>query len=261
MAALRIPKAFLGYEEGVGSKATLAAEDVRFARTIQRVQKILTSELAKIAIVHLYTQGFEDAELLNFELELQNPSVIFDQEKLELMSQKIDLATSAKDARLFSNQWIYENVFELNIDEMKDLNLQLLEDTKNKFRLDQIEMEGNDPAKSGQKSDEEGVPPQARRGEWGGSERDLGRNEEYHWGRDKLGKDGSNPFKPKSKEDPNKGKFKGGSPLAISKGSTAVSKNSYNSILDGLKKIYGKRNGKDTSLLNEKIIIDEENTE
>ena len=61
MAALKIPKAFLGYEEGVGSKATLAAEDVRFARTISRLQKIVCAELEKVAIVHLYTQGFEDA--------------------------------------------------------------------------------------------------------------------------------------------------------------------------------------------------------
>ena len=67
-AALKIPKAYLGYDENVNGKATLAAEDVRFARTIERIQKIVCAELEKIAIVHLYTQGFEDAELINFEL-------------------------------------------------------------------------------------------------------------------------------------------------------------------------------------------------
>ena len=91
-ASLRIPKAFLGYEEGIGSKATLAAEDVRFARTIERIQKITIAELEKIAIVHLYTQGFEDAELLNFDLVLQNPSMIHEQEKLELMRQQLEIA-------------------------------------------------------------------------------------------------------------------------------------------------------------------------
>ena len=260
MAALRIPKAFIGYEDGVGSKATLAAEDVRFARTIQRIQKIVVSELSKIAYVHLYTQGFEDVELLNFELDLQNPSVIFDQEKLEMLSQRIDLATSARDARLFSNQWIYENVFELGINEMRSMNLQILEDTKHKFRLDQIESEGNDPAKSGEKASdgEEPSAPMARKDEWGGSEKDLGRNDEYHWGRDKIGKDSHNPFKSKSKSDSTKGKFKGGSPMALNKGSTAVSKNSYNSILDDLRKKYGK-NINDQGLLNESSLIDEEN--
>ena len=63
MAALRIPKAFLGYEEGLsGGKATLAAEDVRFARTIERLQKLVVSELVKIGIVHLYSQGFETSD-------------------------------------------------------------------------------------------------------------------------------------------------------------------------------------------------------
>jgi hypothetical protein len=66
LSALRIPKAFLGFEENVGSKATLAAEDVRFARTIERIQRIAVSELTKIAIVHLYAQGYQDSDLINF---------------------------------------------------------------------------------------------------------------------------------------------------------------------------------------------------
>ena len=68
LSSLRIPKAFLGFEENVGSKATLAAEDVRFARTIERIQRISISELTKIAIVHLYAQGYTDSDLINFEL-------------------------------------------------------------------------------------------------------------------------------------------------------------------------------------------------
>ena len=60
MLLLKIPKAFLGYEENVEGKATLAAEDIRFARTIDRIQRILLSELNKIALVHLYTQGYTD---------------------------------------------------------------------------------------------------------------------------------------------------------------------------------------------------------
>jgi len=76
LASLRVPKAFLGYEEGIEGKATLAAEDVRFARTIERLQRIIVSELQKIAIVHLYAQGFRDQELVNFDLTLTNPSTI-----------------------------------------------------------------------------------------------------------------------------------------------------------------------------------------
>ncbi len=76
LAALKIPKAFLGYEEDLSGKATLASEDVRFAKTVNRVQRILISELNKIAMVHLYAQGYKDASLVDFTLELTNPSVM-----------------------------------------------------------------------------------------------------------------------------------------------------------------------------------------
>jgi hypothetical protein len=63
LAALKVPKAFIGYEEGVEGKATLAQQDIRFARSVERIQKIVLSELTKIAIVHLYSQGYEDEDL------------------------------------------------------------------------------------------------------------------------------------------------------------------------------------------------------
>ena len=122
MASLRIPKAFLGYEEGLaGGKATLAAEDVRFARTIERLQKIVVSELTKIGIVHLYSQGFNDSDLINFDLELQNPSLIHEQEKMEHMNQQLELAEKAMDVKLFSRKWIYDNIFDLSDEEMADV--------------------------------------------------------------------------------------------------------------------------------------------
>ena len=130
LAALHIPKAFLGYEESLGSKATLAAEDVRFARTIERVQRILVSELTKVAVVHLYSQGYTDAELVNFELNLTSPSTIYEQEKIELWSNKINLARDMKDNQMMSTEWIYKHIFN--------------------FSDDQIEQEGNDPADSGE---------------------------------------------------------------------------------------------------------------
>jgi len=65
-------------------KATLASEDVRFARTIGRIQRVIVSELEKIAVVHLYSQGYRDESLVNFKLELTNPSTIFEKEKIEV---------------------------------------------------------------------------------------------------------------------------------------------------------------------------------
>ena len=150
LAALHVPKAFLGYEEGLGSKATLAAEDVRFARTIERVQRILVSELTKIAVVHLYSQGYTDAELVNFELNLTNPSTIYEQEKIELWGNKVNLARDMKDNNMMSTEWIYKNIFNFSDDQISQMDNELVHDQKTKFRFEQIEQEGNDPKDSGE---------------------------------------------------------------------------------------------------------------
>ena len=150
LAALHVPKAFLGYEESLGSKATLAAEDVRFARTIERIQRIVVSELTKIAVVHLYSQGYTDAELVNFELNLTNPSTIYEQEKIELWSNKVNLARDIKDNQMMSTEWIYKNIFNFSDDQIEKMDEGLVQDQKQKFRFEQISVEGNDPAQSGE---------------------------------------------------------------------------------------------------------------
>ena len=149
-SALKIPKAFLGYDEGVEGKATLAAEDVRFARTIERIQKIFVSELTKIAIVHLFSQGFKDEDLVGFELSLTNPSLIYEKQKVETLNEKITLATSMKESNLFSERWIYENIFGLSQDEWTAEQEQVILDLKEGFRREQIKGEGNDPRKTNQ---------------------------------------------------------------------------------------------------------------
>ncbi|MDA7492373.1 portal protein [bacterium] len=148
-AALKIPKAYFGYEGDLSGKATLAAEDIRFARTVERIQKILESELTKIALVHLYTQGFTGESLTNFEIKLTNPSVIYEQEKVALLKEKIDLANQMKDSKLFSSDYIYENIFDMSEDQYNEMRELVREDGKRVFRMGQIEAEGNDPAKSG----------------------------------------------------------------------------------------------------------------
>lgn len=147
-AALKIPKAFLGYDEGVEGKATLAAEDVRFARTIERIQKIFISELTKIAIIHLYAQGFRDEDLIGFSLELNNPSLIYEKQQLESLTTKVELAGKLRESQLFSEQWIYENIFGMTEYEWKSQQDNVIEDLKTQFRRKQIADEGNDPKKT-----------------------------------------------------------------------------------------------------------------
>jgi hypothetical protein len=149
MAALKIPKPYLGYEEGIEGKSTLASMDVRFARTVERVQRIIESELTKIALVHLYSQGFTDDKLVDFSLELTTPSIIYEQEKTELYSTKIDAAQKMLDAKVMSKDWVYENLFGLSPDQYNKEKELMVKDAQHNFRVSQIESEGNDPSESG----------------------------------------------------------------------------------------------------------------
>ena len=148
-AALRVPKAFLGYDEKLQGKATLAAEDIRFGRTVEKLQRIIVSELYKIAFVHLYSQGYKNEGLTNFELSLTTPSIIYDQERVALLKEKVDLVNSMAESGLFSSDWIYENIFHLSADQYDEMRNLVIQDRKRKFRLSQIENEGNDPLETG----------------------------------------------------------------------------------------------------------------
>ena len=150
LGSLKIPKAYLGYEEDTTGKATLASQDFRFARTIERVQRIISSELYKIAVVHLYAQGFTDEDLVDFSLSLTAPSSVYEKEKIELWTSKVALAGEMIDKKLFSRPWIYENLFNVTEGDYLAEQNKLVEDAKAMFRLEQIKTEGNDPVKTGQ---------------------------------------------------------------------------------------------------------------
>ena len=254
MAALKVPKAFLGYEEGVGSKATLAAEDVRFSRTIERIQKLLCAELEKIAIIHLYTQGIEDADLINFELELTNPSMIHEQEKLELLNQQVDISNNILENKLLSRKWIWDNIFDFDTHEQKEMFGEMVEDQKQKFRFTQIEDEGNDPVESGKTAEDEEELEMARKEMWGGDRRTGDGEKEYDTGAKSKDLKDATKYE---KERYGKRNFKHKSPLHPGKGATLVR---AEGLIDQLKKQYGKID-KNQSILSENTLIDEENNE
>ena len=135
-AALKIPKAYLGYDEDIGAKATLAQEDIRFSRTIQRIQKTIISELNKVAMIHLYTHGYSEEDLMQFELKLSNPSSIAQQQKLELIRTKFEISGSAPEG-LLDREWIRKNILDLNDDE-----IERIERGKEKDKLRDMELEG-----------------------------------------------------------------------------------------------------------------------
>ena len=193
-AALKIPRAYLGYEENVNGKATLAAEDVRFARTIERIQRTVISELSKIAIVHLYSQGITDSEMTNFELQLVNPSTIYEQEKVNLWSEKIRLAQDIQGLNMLSKDWVYQNIFKLSGGEQDEERVRMLDDLKDRFRFRSIEDEGSDPAQEDEEPDDieeqiENIKQEIK--DKGGRPREGGtyKKDKHPLGRDPLGDD------------------------------------------------------------------------
>jgi hypothetical protein len=145
LAALKIPKAYLGYEEGLNGKATLAQEDIRFARTVERIQRIVESELTKIAIVHLFSQGYSDEDLVNFSVKLNNPSTIYTREQIEILSSKLNLIRDIKDQKILSDDWIYDNILDMSEDDSEKQREKIVSDMKRAFRYESIEREGQDP--------------------------------------------------------------------------------------------------------------------
>ena len=113
-AALKIPQAYLTSLEGADEdKATLAQKDIRFARTIHRLQRSLVSELEKMAIVHLYTLGFRGPDLLSFKISLNNPSRLAELQQLEYMRTKFETATAVPEGT-YSKRWVAQNILGLS---------------------------------------------------------------------------------------------------------------------------------------------------
>lgn len=142
-SALKIPKAYLSYEAELGSKATLAQQDVRFARTIDRIQKIVVSELNKIAIIHLFLLGYNGEDLVNFELKLANSSIIAEQQYLENWRTKLEIAASAMEG-VFDREFIWKRIFKLSDEEVDRIREGKKFDKLEDLYLEQVQLPGMD---------------------------------------------------------------------------------------------------------------------
>lgn len=142
-SALKIPASYLTKSEGGDEdKATLAQKDIRFARTVQRLQAVIVEELQKIGIIHLFTLGYRNHDLLNFTLSLNNPSKISELQELEHWKTKFDVAAQAKED-FFSKRWISENIFKLSERDFKKLEREIYYD---KILAKKLEMAGQEDA-------------------------------------------------------------------------------------------------------------------
>ena len=129
-SALKVPQSYLSRGEGADEdKATLAQKDIRFARTIQRLQRSVVAELENVGIIHLYTLGYRGDDLTKFSLKLNNPSQIASMQELEHMKTKFEVADSATEG-YFSKAWVYRNVFRLTEEDVVRIEREMFHDSK-----------------------------------------------------------------------------------------------------------------------------------
>ena len=137
-SALKVPQSYLTMGEGgEEDKTTLAQKDIRFARTIQRLQRVIIAELTKIGIIHLYTLGFRGDDLLSFTLSLNNPSKIAELQEMEHWKQKFDIAGAATEG-YFSRRWVTEKIFGMSNEEFIRNQREMYYDRKHDAALQQV---------------------------------------------------------------------------------------------------------------------------
>lgn len=119
LAALKLPKAFLNFEQDLNSKATLSSQYIRFASTIQHIQAVVVNEIKKICIIHLYLQGYRGNELIDFQINLNSSSNIKQMQQIQLWHGRVDLATAMMQNKQFSRLYIYQHVYKMSKDQIK----------------------------------------------------------------------------------------------------------------------------------------------
>jgi len=129
-SALKVPQSYLSRGEGAEEdKTTLAQKDIRFARTIQRLQRSIVAELEKVGVIHLYTMGYRASDLVSFKLALNNPSKIAELQELESWRTKFDTAGAATEG-FFSKRWVAKHIFKLSDEEFLRNQRDMFHDAK-----------------------------------------------------------------------------------------------------------------------------------
>ena len=137
-SALKIPMSYLSRGDGADEdKATLAQKDIRFARTVQRLQRSVVSELEKLSVIHLFTQGYRGNDLLSFKLVLNNPSKLAELQELEHWKARFEAADGASQG-YFSRRWVAKNILNVSEEEFERMQFEMYYDRKHDFALEQV---------------------------------------------------------------------------------------------------------------------------
>ena len=178
-SALKVPQSYLTRGEGAEEdKTTLAQKDIRFARTIQRLQRSIISELEKVGVIHLYTLGYRASDLVSFSLSLNNPSKLAEMQELEHWKTKFDTAAAATEG-FFSRRWVAHHIFDLSDEEFLRIQREQFFDKKYDAALEAAaegeaaEAEGGGDLGGDEFGDEEEFGGEEEGGEEGGEEETL----------------------------------------------------------------------------------------
>lgn len=148
-SAIKIPQAYLARGEGASEdKSTLAQKDIRYARTVQRLQKVFTTELLKIGIIHLYILGYRNTDLVKFSLHLNNPSKLSELQELEHFKARMDAAEAAKSVG-YNKHWIFKNIFKVSDDSFVQIQNGLIYDKHFEATLEKVGVEGGEEGNGG----------------------------------------------------------------------------------------------------------------
>ena len=148
-SGLKIPQAYLTSGEGqMEDKGTLAQKDIRFARTIGRLQRCVLTELEKVAMIHLYVLGFRGKDLLSFNLKLNNPSKIAELQELEYWKAKFEAAKQAPDG-FFSKRWLATEMLGISEEVYLRNQRELFYDKQVSLELEYVGQEGQAPGAGG----------------------------------------------------------------------------------------------------------------
>lgn len=134
--ALQIPKAYLGYEETGNAQNALSQIDIRFNKMIQRIQRVIESELKKLAMIHLFCFGYEGEDLLDFDIKLASASVLAIQQKQEIWRTRLELMNSLPET--VSKRWAMKTIMGFDDDELEEIFNDKIEEARQELMIQNI---------------------------------------------------------------------------------------------------------------------------
>lgn len=120
MTALNFPKNYFNTDDANTTRMTLSAQDVRFARMIERLQSSMERGLLQIAQRHLFLRGFVKDKYRSLNIIMTPPSDYRELARGELMNLRVGLAGSVKGMQLMSDEDILVEFMKYPKDKAKE---------------------------------------------------------------------------------------------------------------------------------------------